>query len=79
MEGYGMPSNGGPIGVMLMEHDEGRKYVNNAVEAIENYKSGNPDSIIVVKDNLLNYLQTIFIRKTISYTPWQKECFLKNV
>ena len=35
MEAHGFPRNGGPIGVMLMEHDEGRAHVRGMDEALK--------------------------------------------
>lgn len=55
MEKHGMPREGGPIGVMLHEHDEGRKYIKQAVEAIKQLKAGNITAFQGIKDNLLNY------------------------
>jgi len=55
MEKHGMPREGGPIDVMLHEHDEGRKYIKQAVEAIEQLKAGNTTAFQAIKDNLLNY------------------------
>jgi hemerythrin-like domain-containing protein len=55
MEKHGMPREGGPIGVMLNEHDEGRKYIKNATQAVEKFKSGDTLSYDQIKDNLLNY------------------------
>jgi hemerythrin-like domain-containing protein len=34
MEAHGIPSEGGPIGMMLMEHEEGRSYVRAMLAAI---------------------------------------------
>lgn len=41
LEKAGMPRKGGPIGVMLIEHDLGRKYVANMVDSLsrKDYKS----------------------------------------
>ncbi|MDD4991942.1 MAG: hemerythrin domain-containing protein [Paludibacter sp.] len=55
MERHGMPRDGGPIGVMLYEHDEGRKYIKQAVEAIGQLKLGNDEAFEQIKENLLNY------------------------
>ncbi|OIP81304.1 MAG: hypothetical protein AUK44_10220 [Porphyromonadaceae bacterium CG2_30_38_12] len=55
MEKHGMPHQGGPIGVMLNEHDEGRKYIKNATQAVEIFKSGDTLIYDQIKDNLLNY------------------------
>jgi hemerythrin-like domain-containing protein len=35
MEEHGIPNEGGPIGMMLLEHEEGRSYVRSMVAAIE--------------------------------------------
>lgn len=35
MEAHGFPGNGGPIGVMLMEHEEGRAHVRGMDEALK--------------------------------------------
>lgn len=55
MEKYGMPREGGPIGVMLMEHDEGRAYVRNTIEAIERFKNGDLSALAEMENNLMNY------------------------
>ena len=41
MQVHGVPRNGGPIGVMLMEHEEGRAHVRGMAEALEDYPVGN--------------------------------------
>jgi len=40
MEKTGIPRQGGPIGVMLIEHTEGREYVRKMSEAAEEYAAG---------------------------------------
>ena len=40
MEKVGIPRDGGPIGVMLAEHAEGRQYVKELGEASEQYSRG---------------------------------------
>ncbi|MGC8900954.1 MAG: hemerythrin domain-containing protein [bacterium] len=40
MQEHGMPVNGGPIGVMLAEHEMGRNYVKGMAKAIEDYEKG---------------------------------------
>ncbi|MCL5256443.1 MAG: hemerythrin domain-containing protein [Chloroflexi bacterium] len=40
MEQHGIPKQGGPIGVMLAEHDKGREYVRQMGEAAAGYASG---------------------------------------
>jgi hemerythrin-like domain-containing protein len=41
LERKGLPRNGGPVGVMLMEHDQGRALIRRMVEAAEGFASGN--------------------------------------
>jgi hemerythrin-like domain-containing protein len=55
MEKHGMPREGGPIAVMLHEHDEGRNYIKKAVEAIEELKLGDDSAFELIKENLLSY------------------------
>lgn len=55
MEKFGMPRQGGPIGVMLHEHDEGRDYVKNAEVGIELFKQGDIGAFVQIQENLLNY------------------------
>jgi hemerythrin-like domain-containing protein len=39
MEARGVPRDGGPIGVMLFEHEEGRAYVRAIAGAIDDYEA----------------------------------------
>lgn len=55
MEKHGMPRQGGPIGVMLQEHDEGRAYIKEAVGALAQLKLGDSSALIQLKVNLLDY------------------------
>ncbi len=41
LEKKGLPRQGGPIGVMLMEHDHGRALIRKMVEEAESFASGN--------------------------------------
>ncbi|MCL5962013.1 MAG: hemerythrin domain-containing protein [Chloroflexi bacterium] len=43
LEEKGIPREGGPVGVMLMEHDEGRQYVQTFREGVALYKEGKPE------------------------------------
>ncbi len=43
MEERGMPRYGGPIGVMLMEHDQGRSYVSKMAEAVQEIRRKCPE------------------------------------
>lgn len=40
LEQRGIPKEGGPIGMMLLEHEEGRKYVAGFARALEDFKKG---------------------------------------
>ncbi len=55
MHEAGVPKEGGPIAVMLAEHDEGRGYVKAAAEANERYRAGDAAAGKVVAANLFNY------------------------
>jgi|Deesub1362B_J571_1020462.scaffolds.fasta_scaffold00004_106 hemerythrin-like domain-containing protein len=58
MEEAGVPKESGPIGVMLTEHEVGRKYVRNMKEAIENLdESGRAVSDFI--DNAEGYIQLL--------------------
>src|SRR4026207_1548706 len=41
MEAHGIPNEGGPIGMMLMEHEEGRTHVRAMLAAVEQIAAGN--------------------------------------
>ena len=49
MEAHGIPNEGGPIGMMLMEHEEGRSYVRSMLAALSLVEAGNE----AAKDSLL--------------------------
>jgi hemerythrin-like domain-containing protein len=44
LEKVGVPVQGGPIGVMLHEHEIGRSYVANMAGAIDGYREGNEEA-----------------------------------
>ncbi|MFQ6617820.1 MAG: hemerythrin domain-containing protein, partial [Fidelibacterota bacterium] len=51
----GIPRTGGPIGVMLGEHDMGRGYVSGMTRALEDYRAGEKGSIKGVLENFRKY------------------------
>jgi hemerythrin-like domain-containing protein len=51
LEAAGVPRDGGPIGVMLSEHEQGRKLVARLKEAVTSYKSG--DKMIAASIQLI--------------------------
>ena len=44
LESRGLPRHGGPTGVMLREHDQGRELIGQMVEAVEASKAGDHDA-----------------------------------
>ncbi len=59
MEKAGVPREGGPIGVMLAEHDEGRGYIQEISAGIEKYKinGSGAEEIIENAQNYINLLR----------------------
>jgi hemerythrin-like domain-containing protein len=55
MVAAGIPKNGGPIAVMLLEHTEGRNYVKNMAAGLEGYKNGNAAAAKLFIENARNY------------------------
>jgi hemerythrin-like domain-containing protein len=53
MEAHGIPSEGGPVGMMLMEHEEGRSYVRAMFAAISLIEAKNE----AAKESLLSSAQ----------------------
>ena len=56
---HGLPKEGGPIGVMLLEHDEGRAYVRGMREAAERYAQGDPAANFALIENTLDYVRLL--------------------
>jgi len=56
MEKAGVSREKGPIGVMLMEHDEGRAYVRGMVEATRKYIKGDSAALAEYAKNARNYI-----------------------
>lgn len=59
MEEAGIPKEGGPIGVMLEEHEIGRGYVREMGEAINKYKSGDKNSSREIVKNAREYIELL--------------------
>lgn len=53
LEERGIPRDGGPIGVMLSEHDQGRKLVSNMKQELS------PAKVDALKEDLLRYVQLL--------------------
>ncbi len=56
MEKAGIPRQGGPIGIMLAEHEQGRNYVRNMTEAAEKYSPGNRLAASQFVENARKYI-----------------------
>lgn len=59
MQERGMPVRGGPIAVMLQEHDEGRRRVKAVAEALPQARSGDASALTSMRSNLLAYVQLL--------------------
>jgi len=54
-EERGIPREGGPIGIMLLEHEHGRRYVRGLADAIEKYERGDKSAKKEIWENARNY------------------------
>jgi hemerythrin-like domain-containing protein len=59
MEKAGIPKEGGPIGVMLTEHNMGREYVRGMSEAISSYKAGERKVSSEIVKNARDYIKLL--------------------
>jgi hemerythrin-like domain-containing protein len=59
MEEHGIPKDGGPIGMMLMEHEEGRGYVRAMVAAIRLVETKNEVAKEILIEKAKAYLQLL--------------------
>lgn len=55
-EQRGIPREGGPIGVMLAEHEKGRAHVRVVAEALPKAAQGDRHAAQAVADNLMDYV-----------------------
>jgi hemerythrin-like domain-containing protein len=56
MEKAGFPTSGGPVGVMLFEHDQGRGFVSKMADAVEEYGSGENSVVSTIVENAQGYV-----------------------
>jgi hemerythrin-like domain-containing protein len=59
MEEHGIPREGGPIGMMLMEHEEGRSYVKAMLSAIPLVEAKNEVAKEILVDKAKAYLRLL--------------------
>jgi hemerythrin-like domain-containing protein len=65
MEKAGVPRERGPIGVMLYDHGEGRKFVKRMKEGVAKFKDGDANAAQAITENARKYteLLTLHIHK----------------
>lgn len=51
VEEHGIPREGGPIGVMLMEHDDGRRFITEMARVVDNAAQSDRDAIQKFAEN----------------------------
>jgi len=56
---HGIPNEGGPIGVMLREHQEGRNHIKELSAAFEEFKNGNKQAISNIVRCSMNYVHLL--------------------
>ncbi|MCG8604039.1 hemerythrin domain-containing protein, partial [bacterium] len=56
MQEQGIPRDGGPIGVMLTEHDHGRSCVHGMTQAVEDAAAGNRQAIEKFRDHAQDFI-----------------------
>jgi hemerythrin-like domain-containing protein len=59
LEAHGIPNEGGPIGMMIMEHEEGRSYVRAMFEAVGKIEGGDPSAQAALFENAKQYLRLL--------------------
>ena len=57
MEEIGIPREGGPVGVMLSEHETMREYIRNFADALDEYASGDKSATDAIVENVRTYLR----------------------
>jgi hemerythrin-like domain-containing protein len=55
----GIPTQAGPIAVMLMEHEDGRRYVRGLAEALARYEGGDEGARRAIIDNARGYAELL--------------------
>jgi hemerythrin-like domain-containing protein len=59
MEEAGIPHQGGPIGVMFYEHEQGRSFVQGLKSGVEAYRIGEDGAIVKIAKSAQNYGQLL--------------------
>lgn len=58
-ESRGIPKHGGPIEVMLIEHNQGRNFVKGMAQALEKYTQGNKNVRSSLAENARGYVELL--------------------
>jgi hemerythrin-like domain-containing protein len=56
---HGIPEDGGPVGVMLAEHEQGRELVRGLSAAAERYAGGDQTAVPALISNTLGYVELL--------------------
>jgi len=59
LESRGIPRSGGPIGVMLQEHEQGRNLIKKMSRAIENIEKGDKNGYMLFSENTSYYVELL--------------------
>jgi hemerythrin-like domain-containing protein len=59
MSKYGVPTEGGPIGVMLSEHEQARTFTKLMLEAAQKWEAGDSSARTAVAKNALGYVSLL--------------------
>ena len=56
---HGILNEGGPIGVMLSEHGQGRKYIQGMADSLPGLRRGTPEAAKLFKENANGYISLL--------------------
>lgn len=59
LQSVGVPRDGGPIGVMLAEHEKGRGFVKGMKEAFSSHRGGNNEAVSSLIQNAGDYIRLL--------------------
>jgi hemerythrin-like domain-containing protein len=59
LEELGVPREGGPLGVMLFEHDEGRAYIGAIADAVDAYEGSEEAAARTIASNARGYVSLL--------------------
>ena len=59
LEKRGLPRGGGPIGVMLAEHEIGRKHIRGMSEGLDRLRLGDNSAVDAIRENTTGYRELL--------------------